>query len=287
MPPSRRPLGRDPTALPQAARPHPHETRPGGSLAAEQPGRRTNYLYVTDSTLQRHVCDPLEIMMITRAGVRAVACRSAGWAFSVCDGLVSGASTVGGVDEKLLAGARQAQQRLIQAEHDAELARAEFRRAVHRLVVRGSSPRDVAAALGLSDERVHEIARAADGTGRGGRGGRADAADIDLACSFCGRPQRKVRKLIASPGGYICEACVELAGGVVRSGSAAGTRLGQMHAVPEQDGRARCSFCGKRRGQIPGLAAMPVESGGEVPGPVAICAECLSLCDEIIAEELT
>ncbi len=57
--------------------------------------------------------------------------------------------------------------------------------------------------------------------------------DTELACTFCGRPQRKARKLIAGPGVYICDGCVELAVRVVSSGSAAGTPLGHMHAVLE------------------------------------------------------
>jgi hypothetical protein len=59
-----------------------------------------------------------------------------------------------------------------------------------------------------------------------------------------------------------------------------------MHAAPEQDRRARCSFCGKHRYQLTGLAAMPAEISGKVSGPVAICLECLALCNEIIVEEL-
>jgi len=108
----------------------------------------------------------------------------------------------------------------------------------------------------------------------------------DLACTFCGRRQSKVSKLIAGPHAYICDACVELAERVVTSSAAADTRLGRMHAV-EEDGHALCSFCGKQRGQVTGMAAIPVESSGKFAGPAAICVECLSLCNEIIAEELT
>ncbi len=32
----------------------------------------------------------------------------------------------------------------------------------------------------------------------------------DLGCSFCGKSQREVRKLIAGPGVYVCDECVEL-----------------------------------------------------------------------------
>ena len=85
---------------------------------------------------------------------------------------------------------------------------------------------------------------------------------------------------------YICEQCIELAGTVAGTGNTASTQLGSLHAVPEQDTRARCSLCGKHRYQVTGLAAMPVETSGKVSGPVAICLECLALCNEIIVEEL-
>jgi ATP-dependent Clp protease ATP-binding subunit ClpX len=39
----------------------------------------------------------------------------------------------------------------------------------------------------------------------------------------------------------------------------------------------KCSFCGKRRHQVPGLAAA---------GSARICAECLELCHEILTERL-
>jgi ClpX C4-type zinc finger len=187
------------------------------------------------------------------------------------------------VDEKLLAEARQAQERLTQAQRAAETARAEFRGAVHHLVARGSRSEHVAAALGLSHEQLDELVQAAaDGSGREDWAGDPG---IYLACSFCGQSQREVRKLIAGPGCYICDACVALTEGVVRSGRAAATRLGPVQAVPEQDELAQCSFCGKHRCLVTGLAAGPAGPGG-ASGPAAICIECLSLCNEIIAEEL-
>jgi ATP-dependent protease Clp ATPase subunit len=95
-----------------------------------------------------------------------------------------------------------------------------------------------------------------------------------------------VRKLIAGPGAYICDGCVELARGVAGSGSVTNTLLGPMHAVPDQDGRVRCRFCDKRRDQVAGLVAMPPETGDKASGPATICTECLLLCIEIITEEL-
>jgi hypothetical protein len=181
------------------------------------------------------------------------------------------------VDEMLLGEARRAQEQLTQAEHSAEVARAEFHRAVHRLVMHSSSLRDVAVALGLDDGQLHEIIQAAAALGRSYPPG--------LACRFCGAGQRAVRKLIAGPGVYICDGCVGRAGGVIRSGQAAVTQLGSVHALPEQDKLACCSFCDKYRDQVTGLVAVLAEAGDEIPGP-AICVECLSLCEEIVLEEL-
>ena len=31
-----------------------------------------------------------------------------------------------------------------------------------------------------------------------------------LRCSFCGKPQSQVRRLVAGPGVYICDECVEM-----------------------------------------------------------------------------
>ena len=67
---------------------------------------------------------------------------------------------VGKVDE-WLAEARQAQQRLIHAEHEADVARAAFHRAVQRLVLHGAEPQDVAAALGISDRQLYDMAHKA------------------------------------------------------------------------------------------------------------------------------
>ncbi len=107
-----------------------------------------------------------------------------------------------------------------------------------------------------------------------------------LCCSFCRESQYQVRKLIAGPGAYICDACVELAGGVVSSGQATATRLGQVRAVPAQDAQATCTFCGKPPGRVTTLAALTAGPSEEPSGPPVICVECLELCEEIVAEEL-
>ena len=68
--------------------------------------------------------------------------------------------------------------------------------------------------------------------------GTVDKDLLALACTFCGRSQREVRKLIAGPRVYICDACVDLTEGVASTGTAAGTQLGTVHAMSHGAGRA-------------------------------------------------
>ena len=173
------------------------------------------------------------------------------------------------MDEELLAEAERVEQRLIEAEHAAEVARADFHRAVRR--------------LHLSHQRVHQIVEAAGGARRWGKRGGPPA---ELVCSFCGRPQRKTRKLVTGPGVYICEKCVELAETVIASQQATETALGPLQPVPAGAPRQRCSFCGKHRHQVTGLATTVENPAGKHAGDAAICIECLNLCREIHTEGL-
>src|SRR3990172_4822003 len=63
--------------------------------------------------------------------------------------------------------------------------------------------------------------------------GRQNKGDGDrlLYCSFCGKSQHEVRKLIAGPSVFICDECVELCNDIIReeiqdkSGGGLGSRL--------------------------------------------------------------
>ena len=77
-----------------------------------------------------------------------------------------------------------------------------------------------------------------------------------------------------------------LAAGVLATGQPAGTGPGLVRAVPGQEQRERRSFCGKYRPQCTGLAATSAGADGKPARHAAICAECLALCAEIIAERL-
>lgn len=178
------------------------------------------------------------------------------------------------IEAELLAVATDAEERLIEAEHKAEIARADFHRAVRRLHLSGGSHREIADLLGLSHQRVHQIVEEAGGGRRWRK--RKDNGEA-RACSFCGRPQRKARRLVGGPGVSVCERCVGLATDVISSGSQAETPLGVLAALSDENSRERCSFCGKRRSQLSGLASTDA---------VAICSECLRICDDIVVEQL-
>ena len=46
----------------------------------------------------------------------------------------------------------------------------------------------------------------------------------NLTCSFCGKSQREVKKLIAGPTVYICDECIDLCNDIIREeGQKAGT----------------------------------------------------------------
>jgi ATP-dependent Clp protease ATP-binding subunit ClpX len=42
------------------------------------------------------------------------------------------------------------------------------------------------------------------------RAASARKSTATLTCSFCGKHQRQVKKLIAGPGVYICNECIDL-----------------------------------------------------------------------------
>jgi hypothetical protein len=188
------------------------------------------------------------------------------------------------MDETLLAEARQAQERLIDAERDADVARAEFHRAVRRLHLNGASLRELASGLGLSHQRVHQIVEAAGGSRRWLRRDRVRPDPGLLACTFCDRHQKQVKKLIAGPSVYICDKCVDLGKAVIGSGEIVSTGFAELAEGPDDEPKTQCSFCGKRRDQVAGLVVSSVRT--ERKAPASICTECLDLCTEIITEEL-
>ena len=50
-----------------------------------------------------------------------------------------------------------------------------------------------------------------------------------LKCSFCGKSQKQVKKLIAGPGVYICDECIDLCNEIIEEELAESSELGLDH----------------------------------------------------------
>jgi hypothetical protein len=168
--------------------------------------------------------------------------------------------------EALLSKARAEAARLVAAEREALLARADYHAAVRRLHLAGASFREIADELGISHQRAQQIVSGAGGswwrrTWRG-RGMPADAT-----CSWCGRPPSEVDKLVAGPRVYVCDRCVHAASLAAEGRGASG--FWRRRGAPLR----RCAFCRRRAGQGRDLAG---SDAGD------ICTDCLRTCREIM-----
>jgi hypothetical protein len=191
-----------------------------------------------------------------------------------------------GLDVQLLRDARQARDRLIGLQHEAEQAQVAYQHAIRRLHASGGSMREIADALGMSYQRVHQIVDVSTG-----KGAIRPSAMANVACAFCGAERSAVRMLIAGPGVYICDRCVDVADEVVAEGGQRAKELTLLVPLDLSNPKARCSFCGKKRDQVDEMALAPSRPGvgkynrEREPG-VCICVDCLGLCHEILAEQL-
>jgi hypothetical protein len=187
------------------------------------------------------------------------------------------------LDEPLLQEALQARDHLIRFEHEAELARVSYQHAIRRLHAAGGSLREIADALGLSYQRVHQIVDLASGKGAV----RPSPGDA-VACSFCGSSRHEVHRCIAGPGVWVCDGCVDLAQEALDAGTERIAERRRLVSLDGDDAKARCNFCGKRRDQVAGMAEAPDRrvaiKRGPRRAPPRICSECLTLCREILAE---
>ena len=52
-----------------------------------------------------------------------------------------------------------------------------------------------------------------------------DGGDL-LKCSFCGKSQKQVKKLIAGPGVYICDECIDLCNEIIEEELTEGSEVG-------------------------------------------------------------
>src|SRR5690349_24799827 len=78
---------------------------------------------------------------------------------------------------------------------------------------------------GRQSKETHRVARIGDG------------GDL-LKCSFCGKSQKQVKKLIAGPGVYICDECIDLCNEIIEEELAESNEV-KWDELPKI-GRASC-----------------------------------------------
>ncbi|WP_040161323.1 ATP-dependent Clp protease ATP-binding subunit ClpX [Nigerium massiliense] len=61
-----------------------------------------------------------------------------------------------------------------------------------------------------------------------------------LKCSFCGKSQKQVKKLIAGPGVYICDECIDLCNEIIEEEFSEGHDVGLLEELPKP--REICEF---------------------------------------------
>ena len=61
---------------------------------------------------------------------------------------------------------------------------------------------------------------------------RRDSRNINLSCSFCGKSQREVKKLIAGPTVYICDECIRLCNDIIAEEKLKDSALGPKERIP-------------------------------------------------------
>jgi hypothetical protein len=188
------------------------------------------------------------------------------------------------LDQTLLREAKQARDRLIGLQHEAELAQVSYQHTIRRLHGAGGSLREIADALGLSYQRVHQIVDVTTGKGA------VKECQTKAVCSFCGADKSTVRRLIAGPGVLVCEQCVAVAHDLLGVGGERGSERSRLVVLDPADRKARCSFCGRKRQRVAGMVAAPDQPpAGKFARPSdvpRICNHCLTLCDEILSEAL-
>ncbi len=59
-----------------------------------------------------------------------------------------------------------------------------------------------------------------------------ESSDL-LKCSFCGKSQKQVKKLIAGPGVYICDECIDLCNEIIEEEFSEGSDVGLLEELPK------------------------------------------------------
>jgi hypothetical protein len=189
-----------------------------------------------------------------------------------------------GLDREPVREAARAKEELAVAEHAAYRAKVHYHQAIRRVHAAGGSLREIAEALRMSHQRVHQIINeAAEATRRRQRETQLLSGPVG-PCSFCGRPRDVCAKLIAGPEVFICDRCVMQATRLAAGSAVEGQAEGSLRLEPPES-HAKCSFCGLEAQQVQHLVAsglsVPAGKSGELP---RICDKCRDLGLEILAE---
>jgi ClpX C4-type zinc finger len=133
-----------------------------------------------------------------------------------------------GLDQELVREAERAKEHLAVAQHAAYRAKVDYHQSIRRLHTAGGSLREIAEALRLSHQRVHQIIDEAGEPTRRRREPqvlpgwmRLEPPGSEAQCSFCSLAVRQVRHLVAGglPGAAggkfgelprICDKCLDL-----------------------------------------------------------------------------
>jgi ClpX C4-type zinc finger len=88
----------------------------------------------------------------------------------------------------------------------------------------------------------------------------ASAEDFIASCSFCGKPNTTVARLVAGPGVYICNECVELSSAIVAEAA---------HTTPEESSLRRSRYHDRSADDILALLPALVRSADRVESELA------------------
>jgi hypothetical protein len=89
-----------------------------------------------------------------------------------------------------------------------------------------------------------------------------------LTCSFCGKNQQEVRKLIAGPSVHICDECVKLCSGIMAE---------ELKAMQSNDPKSKKQVGNARDDRLCGICMEPRETDELIflPHAAYMCAGCL------------
>jgi ClpX C4-type zinc finger len=94
-----------------------------------------------------------------------------------------------------------------------------------------------------------------------------------LACSFCGKKQSEVSKLIAGPSVFICNECVGDSDEALSTAEA----TGNITIVIRETAEATCSFCGRKPDEVERIVGVPTSR---------ICNQCIKICKDILTSDV-